>query len=80
LEPVVLEFERESGQKFEILQVKEKLGGLRIHVNDANDAIRQHIEAAQEESFNTCEVCSQPGRRREDGRIKTLCDEHLGAR
>jgi hypothetical protein len=76
LEPLVASFERESGFQFEILQVKEKFGGLRIYVNNADEAIRQRIEAAEQESFHTCEVCGQPGRLREDDWIKTLCDEH----
>jgi hypothetical protein len=79
LEPSVTEMEQETGSQFEILQVKEKFGGLRIHVNHANDAIRQRIEAAIQESFHTCEVCGQPGTLREDGWIKTLCDLHDSA-
>jgi hypothetical protein len=79
LEPLVTEMEQETGSQFEILQVKEKFGGLRIHVNHANDAIRQRIEAAIQESFHTCEVCGQPGTLREGTWIKTLCDEHAGA-
>jgi hypothetical protein len=47
LDPLVKEFEQATIRQFEILQVKEKFGGLRIHVNDANDAIRQRIEAAK---------------------------------
>jgi hypothetical protein len=81
LEPRVAEFEHEAGgRQFEILQVKEKFGGLRVHVNDANDAIRQCIETAIGESFRTCEVCGQPGKQREGGWIKTLCDVHAGVR
>ena len=72
LEPLVVKFEQTSGSQFEVLQVKEKIGGL----NDANDAIRQRIEAAEQESFHTCEVCGQPGETREGGWIKTLRDEH----
>ena len=79
LEPLVAAFERETGRQFEVLQVKEKFGELRIHVNHANDAIRERIEAAKEEAYRTCEVCGQPGRLREDGRIKTLCDEHTSS-
>jgi hypothetical protein len=41
LEPLVAEFEQTTGRQFEVLQMKEKFGGLRFHVNDANDAIRQ---------------------------------------
>jgi hypothetical protein len=79
LEPLVVALEKQTGCQFEILQVKEKFGGLRIYVNDANDAIRQCIEVAQQESFRTCEDCGQPGELREDGRIKALCDEHRSA-
>jgi hypothetical protein len=79
LEPLVSEFEQAAGCQFEVLQVKEKFGGLRFYVNHRNDAIRRRILAAQEESFHTCEVCGQPGRLREDGRIKTLCDEHAAS-
>jgi hypothetical protein len=76
LEPLVAELEQATGLKFEILQVKEKFGGLRVHTNQANDAIRQRLGAAAEESFRTCEVCGQPGLLREGRCIKTLCDEH----
>ena len=76
LEPLVAKFEQASGSQFEVLQVKEKFGGLRIYVSDADDAIRQRLEAAIQESFHTCEVCGQRGERREGGWTKTLCDEH----
>lgn len=77
LEPLVAEFEVASGLNFEVLQVKEKFGGLRFYVNcRKEEAIRRRIEAAIQESFHTCEVCGQLGRLRENGRIKTLCDKH----
>ena len=62
---MVAEFEQAAGCQFEVPQVKEKFGGLRIHVTYANDATRQRIEAAKEESFGTCEVCGQTGTLRE---------------
>jgi hypothetical protein len=76
LQPLVAAFEEASSIQFKILQVKEKFGGLRVYVNDANDAIRQRIETAALESFHTCEICGQPGELREESWIKTLCDEH----
>lgn len=79
LEPLVAEFRAAGGHKFEVLQVKEKFGGLRFYVNGSNDAIHQRILAAQEESFHTCEICGQPGELREVGWIKTTCDEHAKA-
>jgi hypothetical protein len=81
LEPLVAKLEAVGGPKFEVLQVKEKFGGLRFYVNcRKEEAIRQRIGAAAQESFRTCEVCGQPGRLREDGRIETLCNEHVRAR
>jgi hypothetical protein len=77
LEPMVAAFQQESGFQFEVLQVKEKFGGLRFYVNcRGNDAIRQRIGIAADESFHTCEVCGQPGTLREGRWIKTLCDLH----
>jgi hypothetical protein len=81
LEPLV------AGHEFEVVQVKEKFGGLRFYVrldglrlSHADDAISRRIGAAVEESFHTCEVCGQPGELRENGLIKTLCDEHDATR
>jgi hypothetical protein len=79
LEPLVAEFEEAAGHQFEVLQVKEKFGELRIYVTHANDAISRRLETAERESFRACEVCGQPGKRREGGWIKTLCDEHASA-
>jgi hypothetical protein len=79
LEPLVAQLEQEIGCQFEVLQVKEKFGGLRFSVNHKSDAIRQRIDAAIQESFHTCEVCGQPGRQRKDDWSRTLCDEHAGA-
>ncbi len=80
LEPLVAEFEAAGGPKFEVMQVKEKFGGLRFYVNcRRNDAIRQRIDAAVQVSFHTCEICGQPGKLREGGLIKTLCALHHGA-
>ena len=76
LEPLVAEAEKQTGRPFEVLQVKEKLGGLRFYVNHRTDAISEHITTAELESIRTCEVCGQPGKRREGNWIRTLCDEH----
>lgn len=76
LEPLVAEAEKVTGHPFEVLQVKQKLGGLRVYVNHSTNAIRNRIEAAQLESLRTCEVCGQPGSRREGDWIPAVCDEH----
>ena len=76
LQPLVEGMEGEGGQRFAVVRVREERGGLRVYANDATDAIWDRIEAARQESFITCEVCGQPGRRRENGWIRTRCDGH----
>lgn len=77
LEPLVVELEKATGEPFEVVQVKEKFGGLRFYINHHTDAINQRIREAQGESFRTCEICGQPGVHRETARwIRTVCDAH----
>ncbi len=64
------------GQPFEVLQVKEKFGELRFYTNYTTDEIRNRIGTARAESLRVCEICGQPGTRREHRWIRTLCDEH----
>jgi hypothetical protein len=64
-------------ESFEILQVKEKLGGLRIYVNMYTDKIIEIIREAEEKAGQTCEICGDPGKTREINRwYFTNCDEH----
>jgi hypothetical protein len=73
LEPLVAEAEKESGKPFEVLQVKEKLGTLRLYVSQHTDEIDERINSAQEESSRTCELCGQSGNIVD---LKTRCAEH----
>ena len=75
LEPLVTELEKETGERFEVLEVEEKLGTLRFHVSHHTDKIDERIEGAGREASRTCTVCGKAGRRRGvSGRI--ACDEH----
>jgi hypothetical protein len=76
LEPFVMEAEKATGRPFEVLQVKEKFGGLRFYVNHRMDAILQRIEIGESESLRTCEVCGKPGKLPEGDCTRTVCDEH----
>ena len=63
-------------ENFEILQVKEKLGGLRIYVNMYTDEIREIISEAQQKALKTCEICGKPGKMRDiHSWYSTNCDE-----
>jgi hypothetical protein len=75
LEPLVAEMEKESKQSFEVLQVKEKFGGLRFSVNQHTDAINERIGAAVQESFNTCELCGKPGQLFQSPWLGVRCGE-----
>jgi hypothetical protein len=78
LEPLVQQAEKATVRPFEVLQVKQKFGGLRFYASHSHrtDAIQQRIEAAELESVRTCEVCGKSGKRREDDWIPAVCDEH----
>lgn len=64
---------------YEIVQVKEKFGGLRFYTTNVHpenmDTFRALIDAAESESFRTCEECGGHGKIGGDHWITTLCDE-----
>lgn len=66
--------------KITVTQIKEKFGGLRFYVDDVPEDRRKElydmIADAERESYETCEVCGEPGISRSDGWIKTLCEKH----
>jgi hypothetical protein len=67
--------------EFELLQVKEKFGGLRYYANtshtDEHDNFHQLISLAEEASSHLCEVCGEPGENKATRHwLKTLCETH----
>lgn len=68
------------------MQVKEKFGGLRFYLNGVPTApaLRKIVDgvvrSAEYLSISTCEVCGQPGAKRDGGWVETLCDTHAGDR
>lgn len=61
---------------FYVQQVKEKFGGLRFYISYGNKKIFELIDTAESESYNTCEVCGNPGKlMRNNGWYKTVCEE-----
>jgi hypothetical protein len=57
-------------------QVKEKYGTLRFYYVGGDDYVDGVVGMAEAVSAVTCETCGAPGRLREGGWIRTLCDEH----
>lgn len=62
---------------WEIVQIKEKFGGLRFYINSDDWEITNPILRKYEMlSFQTCEVCGEPGTPTDTYWIRTLCPAH----
>lgn len=60
-----------------VVQVKEKFGGLRFYIDEGSDEMFKLILEAEKKSYKTCELCGEKGQLRTDiGWYLTLCDEH----
>lgn len=63
--------------KFEVVQVKEKFGGLRFYVSHGTKEIEAAIREAEAISYKTCEWCGKEGTGTTDGKWQlTLCPTH----
>lgn len=60
---------------FQVVQVKEKFGTLRFYTQGGSKEIDDLINEAEEKSATTCEQCGKPGKSRNHGWIRVLCDE-----
>lgn len=61
----------------EVVQVKEKFGGLRFYINGGDDRAHAYIAMAEAISFTMCEVCGDTKDiHYTSGWIKTLCKLH----
>lgn len=63
-----------------VAQIKEKFGGLRFYYDGGDDAIHGMVRMAESWADKHCEECGKPGKSRNTGWIKTLCDEHAAER
>lgn len=62
-------------ETFKALQVKEKFGGLRFYVAGGSQEISNRIDAAERESYKTCETCGSTESVTSTGSwITTLCE------
>jgi hypothetical protein len=71
-----------SSEKLRVHEIKEKLGGLRIYIDDLPAPFGAVLSAAMTEaeflSFAICEACGRPGRLMVDrfGWWTTRCEDH----
>lgn len=63
-----------------ISQIKEKFGGLRFYYDGGDPAIAGMVTMAESWAARSCEECGKPGKSRDGGWIRTLCDEHEAER
>lgn len=61
-------------------QIKEKFGGLRFYYLGGDEKIEGMVRMAECWAIHACEECGKPGKSRNGGWIKTLCDEHEAER
>lgn len=59
-----------------VVQIKEKFGGLRFYYYGWNDETTALVQATEAACWKICEACGEPGERRRDRWIQTLCDAH----
>lgn len=60
------------------VQVKEKFGGLRFYCHGGDEEVYAMITVAEALSNKTCETCGSPGKKTNDGWIRTMCDSCWG--
>jgi hypothetical protein len=63
-----------------VAQIKEKFGGLRFYYDGGDEHINGMVRMAEVWADASCEECGSPGKRRDGGWIKTLCDHHEAER
>ena len=60
-----IDTEKKKNPKYEqvrVVQVKEKLGGLRFYTDGADEKISNMIHKAEKESYQICEFCGKKGK------------------
>ena len=64
-----------------VLLVKEKFGGLRVHLGRETDFISEAIRESEKEAIKTCETCGvKENVTTEGGWLKTLCSKCRASR
>lgn len=59
----------------DVLQIKEKYGGLRIYLGPAPDWLHDWCDQIEKLSLHVCEVCGEEGKLKGDLWFKTTCEK-----
>lgn len=66
----------DAGWSGDLLQVKEKFGGLRFYITGGQpDAVNKLVSDAEDASYRTCQDCGNPGKTHGGSWIRTVCDK-----
>ena len=66
-----------AGWNGQLLQIKEKFGGLRFYIAEGSDEMYNLIDEAEAKSMKTCQICGEPGKTIwHHGWLTTLCEVH----
>lgn len=63
--------------QIQVLQVKEKYGGLRFYYSGGDTACREAVATAEERSLSACEVCGQAGSLVGERWFSVRCLDHI---
>jgi len=63
-----------KSNKLVVLQIKEKFGTLRFYAENVTSQDALDIKIAEAASIHTCEECGQPGKLKNDGWMRTMCE------
>lgn len=70
------EYNKTAETPIEVIQVKEKFGGLRFYTSAGTKELHDMIDEAEAKSYTICEMCGKPGKTRSRYHwLCTLCDE-----
>lgn len=83
LDPIyyfIKSYNSSHSEHIEVLQIKQKFGGLRIYTNFHTEELDKLIEEAEKKAYNTCEWCGSTKNvttkpKRVSGWILTLCEK-----
>lgn len=79
LEQMINDIPVKSRKCFQVMQVKEKFGGLRFYIGSGTEAMFKLIDQAEQESLRICEICGKSGELISmQGWYMTRCEEHKG--
>jgi DNA-directed RNA polymerase subunit RPC12/RpoP len=75
LERLIMLEPEEERTNYRMAQCKEKFGTLRVYMEGCTEEMAMAVHKAEADSAITCEDCGAPGKRKNGGWIRTLCDD-----